>query len=176
MIEYQMNVEYYRDGGLSDKVEFRIPKPENTADHLTIALDNVMSQIIERRNNTFKNGLRDIVFMEQNRHYFRYTLSNGDVVRVYVKVNPVPEVKLEVPRLDHARTTTIRVWIETEVQVNAYALSMSPIQEINRAINAGNKQKRTGCITVDEAQLIDADVTYHPEVDIEYTEFELEGE
>ena len=176
MIEYQMNVEYYRNGELADKVEFRIPKPENTADHLTIALDNVMSQIIEHRNNIFKNGLRDIAFMEQNRHYFRYTLSNGDVVRIYVKVNPVPEIKLEVPQLDHVRTTTIRVMIETEIEVNAYALSMNPIQEINRAVKAGNKQEWTGHATVDEAALIDADVTYHPEVDIEHTEFELEGE
>ena len=175
MIEYQMNVEHYRGGLLAGKVEYRIPKPENTAEHLTTALDNTMSQMINRIRD-FKNGLRDIAHREQNRHMFRHTMSNGDIILVYVKVNPVPEVKLEVPQLDKARTTTIRVWIETEIEVNAYGLSMNPTREINRAINAGNKQERTGYVTVDEAALIDADVTYHPEVDIEHTEFELEGE
>lgn len=167
MYNYEMNVEYVCNGQIMEQFELVRPAVDNTPDILKPNLQFALEKMLEEIPGM---TTADVVYIEQNRHLINYHLSNGNKVSIFVKVVPVPHVKLEVPPIYEDEEIEVQVALFAKVKVSKLAFAGNPGKVLGLAIDNGN-YNLNGDGIVYQDELFDTGVQFHPQVDVYDTEF-----
>lgn len=172
MYNYELNVEYICNGQIMEQFEMVRPAVDNTPEILKTALHAALSEMLKEVPGM---ELEDVVYTEQSRHLIKYHLSNGNYIDIFVKVVPVPHVKLEVPDILDDEEIEVQVALFATVKVGRLAFSQNPGKALGRAINR-KRHKLTGEGYVNQEELEETGVTFHPAVEVHNTSIYYEGD
>lgn len=172
MYNYELNVEYVCNGQIMERFQMVRPAVDNTPEILKTALYAALGKMLEEVPGM---ELEDVVYTEQNRHLIKHHLSNGNRVDIFVNVVPVPHVKLEVPDILEDEEIEVEVALFATVKVSRLAFSRNPGKALGHAIDR-KRYKLTGEGYVNQDELEETGVTFHPEVEVYDTPIYFKGD